>query len=577
MMNDNNHKELGISCEGRGLKPPVPNNTRKQNSFLPVLEQPDTATSTMHRVTSLTENQKYALTSLLIDPSRKKHDNPRKLTKAILLSTPYYPATYKEELKWDTRGLGDSHSTTSSKRKAPQSRHRNSKHHVGLWRAHENGLLRKVLEKGSSLFGKGGTTLPIPAVVPPSSSAPFPPQADSGTQTNSTDDTNQDQQSNSSMVSSASELQSSADARTDMSQCEVRPERDNGSLSSASTWDDAPTEHFDAWQVMNDEYAEEFGFNYEPDVESLDEEHRQTFQIIGTAADDLTAQPHVLSPPVMESLMNFVPDALSAENWWLKYSLVRDGASLETMQNYTRAAQYTVIAIQTTKGDVFGSFNTAPWQVKPNYFGSGESFVWKMRNNRLKPCSCLYEQAHMESEVDVYPSSRMNSCYQLCTNDFLAVGSGEIDAERMQSDEFSEQIFSNTQKLELGFAFALHNDLQQGTSSPSGTYLNPKLTSRREGIFEVCNLEVWTFTPCTVVDDAEQLEMKKHFLYEKMMNSSTMSSLGSCESPASPRSSQRVFYRRLGDNDEDEFQRDRWIMANMKADNSISGRSPNSF
>lgn len=558
MMNDgsyNHREEPGTSCERRIKQPVV--NAKKRNSFLLQEEKSVHATpSTMHRVTSLTENEKSALISLLIDPTlTNHHENSRNLTKDILLSTPYYPATC-EVLNWNNHDDGNSSTRASSKRKFQQRRRRNSKHHVGLWKAHETGLLRKVIQKGSSLFGKGVTTSsPIPAVVPPPSPSPFFPhqQVQSGTKNHANADMKStvfnNQQSDSSMASSTSGFDSSATAeRTDISQCEVRPDRDDGSGSSASTWDDSPAEHFDAWEVMNDEYAEEFGFNYDPYVQSLDQEDRQTFQILGTSANDLTAQPHVLSPPLMESLMNFLPESLSADNWWLKYSLVRDGASLDTMQNYTRAAEYTVIAIQTTKGDVFGSFNTAPWQVGRNYVGSGESFVWKMRNTRARPCSCLYEQAHMESEVDVYPSSRLNSCYQLCTRKFLGVGSGEIDAERMRSEAFSEQIFSNAQQLELGFAFALHNDLQQGTSSPSGTYLNPKLTGSHDGIFEVCNLEVWTFTPCVVVDDAENLEMTKHFLREKVINSS-ISSIASYESPASPSSSQSLFYRRLGEND----------------------------
>jgi len=598
MMNNNNYynrKEPGsTSCKCPELKPARNRNAVVNMNHNYALDQSD-----MHRVTSLTAHEEYALTSLLIDSrdananadADSSHDNnSRQLTTDILLTTPFPGQNgHKDnkhkhnhghkEIKSDSL---EGHSTTSSRGSskkrdgAPQERRRNSKHHAGLWRAHKFGILPKVLRKGSSLFRKG-------VVVPPSPTQRYfgPTPTTTFTSTSTTPIDYAKQQSNVSMVSSNSTgtgtgtgtgnsaFDSSA-AKTDMSQREVRPDRDDGSVSSASSWDDAPTEHFDVWQVMNDEYAEEFGFNYKPDVEILDEdeEDRQTFQIIGTDCFDLTAQPHVLSPPLMESLTNFVPESLSAENWWLKYSLVRDGASLETMQNYAKASQYTILAIQTTKGDVFGSFNTAPWHVARGYFGSGESFVWKMRNNRFQPCSSLYEQAHMESVVDVYPNSGLNSSYQFCTGDFLGVGSGEIEDIETNKlrNEFSEQIFTNEQRLELGFAFALHDDLQQGTSSPSGTYCNPKLTSSHDGVFEVSNLEVWTFTPCTNVDDSQQLEMKKHYLYERMMHSSTLSyaSVGSSESLTSPVSSQRKFYRRLGEDVDNEFQTDRWIMANMK-------------
>ena len=572
-MNNNNYnlQELGSTS---------PRNNDVDKNQKSYLDQSD-----MQRVNSLTDNEIYALTSLLIDSHDANADadadvdagsprdnNSRQLTTDILLTTPFRGRkdnthNHKNRYKDSLEGHSGTSSRGSSKKRdgAPQERRRNFKHHAGLWKAHQFGILPKVLRKRSSLFRKG-------VVVPPSSN-----QRHFGTGTDvihvnvdmkpnptstSTSNTPVDyakQQSNASMVSSngtGSAFDTSA-AITDMSQCEVRPNHDDGSVASASSWEDAPPEHFDAWQVMIDEYAEGFGFNYKPDVEILDEDEddRQTFQILGTDCFDLTAQPHVLSPPLMESLMNFVPESLSAENWWLKYSLVRDGASLETMQNYARASQHTIIAIHTTKGDVFGSFNTAPWHIAPGYFGSGESFVWKMRYNRSQPCSSLYEQAHMESVVDVYPNSGLNSCYQFCTGNFLGVGSGEIETKNLQN-EFSEQIFTNEQKLELGFAFAIHDDLQQGTSSPSGTYCNPKLTSSHDGVFEVCNLEVWTFTPCANVNDAELLEMKKHFLYERMMHSLTLSyaSVGSSESPTSPVSSQRMFYRRLGENFDDAFQ-----------------------
>jgi len=86
------------------------------------------------------------------------------------------------------------------------------------------------------------------------------------------------------------------------------------------------------------------------------------------------------------------------------------------------------------------------------------------------------------------------------------------------------------------------------------------------------------------VDGAEQLEMKKHFDYERRMNSSSMMSLlasvGSSESPTSPVSSQRMLYRRLGDNDNGEFHRNHRILVNIKngaSRSSISGKSSSFF
>ena len=68
------------------------------------------------------------------------------------------------------------------------------------------------------------------------------------------------------------------------------------------------------------------------------------------------------------------------------------------------------------------------------------------------------------------------------------------------------------------------------------------------------------------MDGAEQLEMKKYSVYERTMHSLIMSSLasvGPSESPTSSVSSQRMLYRRLGENEDDEFHMDQRIMVNM--------------
>ena len=112
---------------------------------------------------------------------------------------------------------------------------------------------------------------------------------------------------------------------------EVRAD-DDDDKSKASSWDESEGgfEHYDAWQVLNDEYAKEAGFSYADEEtgdykKSIDTEGEGFFKILATSADDISAQPHVMSPPLMESLLSFVPEHLAQQNLWLKFSLVRDG------------------------------------------------------------------------------------------------------------------------------------------------------------------------------------------------------------------------------------------------------------
>eukprot|EP00957_Ditylum_brightwellii_P024800 1874595-Ditylum_brightwellii.AAC.1 len=116
-----------------------------------------------------------------------------------------------------------------------------------------------------------------------------------------------------------------ADANTVLSDEEVRgpPKDESDDASSASSWNlsEGGFDHYDAWEVIKDEYAKDFGFEIvaegsNPPI-SDDPDDRGPFKILGTSSDDIAAQPHVLSPPLMESLRSFIPEGFANDNWWL--------------------------------------------------------------------------------------------------------------------------------------------------------------------------------------------------------------------------------------------------------------------
>ena len=108
----------------------------------------------------------------------------------------------------------------------------------------------------------------------------------------------------------------------------------------------------DAWDVLIDEYAEDYGYGPEQAL---------PFQILGTSVADVSSHPHVLSPPLMDSLFNFLPYSVSEQNFWMKYSLKRDGALLYTLLKMSRSSSHTIIAIETTDREVFECFTSSPW------------------------------------------------------------------------------------------------------------------------------------------------------------------------------------------------------------------------
>jgi hypothetical protein len=95
-----------------------------------------------------------------------------------------------------------------------------------------------------------------------------------------------------------------------------------------------------------------------------------------------------------------------------------------TFLQLARGAMFSLLAIETMDGEVFGAFTTEPWRKNGNTFGGSDSFLWKMRHSRKVKCYSIIEQAQKESEITVYPYTFENDTIQLCTNSRIAVGGG---------------------------------------------------------------------------------------------------------------------------------------------------------
>ena len=349
----------------------------------------------------------------------------------------------------------------------------------------------------------------------------------------------------------------------------------NDDGSSWDSQDDADHRKFDAWEVMKDEYAKEFGFDFVSPVPASDtytvDNIPNSFQIFGTSADDTLAQPHVMSPPMMDALMNFLPESIIGQNYWLRYSLIRDGASIETLQRYVRATECTIMAIETRTGEVFGSFTSHPWHKQYGFFGSTPAFVWKMRHSRRTKCNSLFDQAQLESELDVYMA--LEGCknhIQVCHHDAIGVGGDDRSDGAADGDANSH-----------GFAFYLNSDLSRGTTSRSMTFHSPSLCGNdgnQSQVFDVAGLEVWSLTPCFSVAEAEKLEMTKFFIEESIRNLSNPRTPYTSERSISNFSSEefdpRKFYQRVGHDAESQARRDRWEYMNTM--HTVAGQQTSS-
>lgn len=228
-----------------------------------------------------------------------------------------------------------------------------------------------------------------------------------------------------------------------------------------------------------------------------------SLRIIDTSVLDVTKGVSLLTQSLLESLLCFLPEELSRGKVWLNYSLLRDGASLQTLMQHVGSSSTNLMILQTLNGDVFGCYTSSPWKLESGYYGSGSSFVWRMKHKRSTSYSVGVETLKSEEKLQVFPNSNADLSVQFCSGDKLGIGKA-----RGPDNEIEILSFENKEDTDqLGFAIFLYDDLRHGSTSPSASFSSPRLINTEDGAFEVYNLEVWSFAN---ICRAEEEEMKRN-------------------------------------------------------------------
>lgn len=273
-----------------------------------------------------------------------------------------------------------------------------------------------------------------------------------------------------------------------------------------SEWN--PFENLSSWLDGSEgiEVSEEQGVVIEPPFspsrESIDTSSH--FKILGTSGDDNSCHPHVLSPPLMEALASFLPEHVADDNFWLKYSMVRDGANFWNLLRHVRASPQTILAVETTDGHVIGAFTSNSWRLAQGWYGSQtkDAFLFKMRHSRLETTKSIVQQACQESEIQVFPYREGHIAVQYCSaSGGLCLGQAEMTNLPMVGDHY-------------GCGLCIESNLRRGHTSNSETFGNPCLIDdkKRGARFEIANIEIWTLTSCATIEEAEQSELSALFL-----------------------------------------------------------------
>jgi len=75
-----------------------------------------------------------------------------------------------------------------------------------------------------------------------------------------------------------------------------------------------------------------------------------------------------------------LPQHLREAKWSVLYSLPRDGASFHAFIDKVKRDHKTILAIKTERGIVIGGYAEEPWHVSSSFFGTGNSFLFSIRN-----------------------------------------------------------------------------------------------------------------------------------------------------------------------------------------------------
>lgn len=118
-----------------------------------------------------------------------------------------------------------------------------------------------------------------------------------------------------------------------------------------------------------------------------------------------------------------------------------------------------------------GGFASEPWRVEAQYYGTGESFLFR----------------YVDGKFESYHWTGKNAYFLLAKEDCIAMGGGCAFAARGAFAAPPDPM----RRRSGHFGLYLDGDLLHGTSGPSETFGNPPLTQSSH--FTCVELEVWGF------------------------------------------------------------------------------------
>ena len=174
----------------------------------------------------------------------------------------------------------------------------------------------------------------------------------------------------------------------------------------------------------------------------------------------------LLTEDMMGQLQPYLPCHIIGIDMLLAYSMKVHGMSLRSLYNHCEPYQDLpcILLIKDTRQYVFGAYLSEGIIQSPKYYGSGETFLFRLSPDE----KCYFWQGS-------------NHYFMMGTHEYFTVGAGDGN-----------------------FALYLDEMLEKGTSNRSLTFHNDTLSS--DSSFNVLTVEVWYFTDETV-DDSDNVSV----------------------------------------------------------------------
>jgi len=210
--------------------------------------------------------------------------------------------------------------------------------------------------------------------------------------------------------------------------------------------------------------------------------------IIKGIRNPVPAEPNeiILNSYICNAIYHSFPKRLRIKrSLTLLYSLQNHGSSLSTFYERSNAGYGTaqVLVIKDDNDNIFGCFTAEPFKINNGFYGTGESFLFKVqkpktlsrRKNfginrvRSKDSAMSDDGGAQNGEVKIFPWAKTNYLFINSTNEYVAVGSGRGK-----------------------FGIWCDGQFQRGQSYSTETYHNECLAGSEQ--FNIVNVELWTFT-----------------------------------------------------------------------------------